>query len=254
MKDHRSKQRFSHTVEYYIKYRPHYPKAVIDILQKHCGLKPECLIADIGSGTGIFTQLLLENGYKVWGIEPNAEMRKAAEAYLSDDDNFVSVNASAEKTTLENHSVDIITAAQAFHWFKQESVKKEFKRILKNNGWLVLLWNLRDLEQPGIMQAYEQLLQEFGTDYKDVCAEGVSEQSIIDFFAPNHVEIIVLPNEQVLDWEGFRGRLLSTSYVPKPDAQNYELMLNHAESIFKQYQQGGEVKFIYQTKLYIGQL
>ncbi len=254
IKNHHPKQRFSHTVEYYVKYRPHYPKEAIAILKKQCDLNRETVVADIGSGTGIFTKLLLENNDTVFGIEPNAEMRQAAEKYLSDDKNFVSVAGSAENTTLKTQSIDIITAAQAFHWFDQTNVKQEFKRILKPQGWVVLLWNLRDSEQPGFMQAYEKLLQTFGTDYQQVYAEGLTEETVQAFFAPHKAKIFILPNEQTLDWEGFKGRLLSTSYVPKPDAENFTAMLDAAEKIFNQHQQSGKIKFIYETKLYLGQI
>lgn len=253
IKNHQSKQRFSHTVEYYVKYRPHYPEALIEILKKQGGLESGSVVADIGSGTGIFTKLLLENGCRVFAVEPNGEMQKAALMYLSDYDAITHVKASAENTTLSDHSVDIITVAQAFHWFSPLVVKKEFKRILKPNGFLVLLWNLREATSD-FMQAYEALLQTFGTDYKAVCAEGLSEAAVQDFFLPGKVDIQVLPNEQVVDWEGFRGRLLSTSYVPKPGAENFNAMLDQAEKIFHQYQRLGKVRFIYQTKLYIGKL
>lgn len=253
-KDYAPKQRFSHTVENYVKYRPHYPKKVLDILKEQCGLNKQSVIADIGSGTGIFSKLLLEDGNSVLGVEPNSEMRQAAEHYLSAYDTFTSVNASAEHTTLDDHSIDIITAAQAFHWFDQNKVKQEFSRLLKPNGFLVLLWNLRDFNQPGIMQAHEALLQKFGIDYKEVCAEGLSTASIRQFFVPHPVEIVLLPNQQILDWEAFKGRLLSTSYVPKPEDPNFNKMLDAAKIIFDQYQHQGTLTFVYETKVYIGSL
>lgn len=247
-------QRFSSTVEYYVKYRPHYPTAVVTLLEQHGELNSKSVIADIGSGTGIFSKLLLENGCSVIGVEPNAEMRTAAENYLADYKHFTSVDGSAENTTLEDSSVDIIAAAQAFHWFDLVPVKKEFERILKPNGWVVLLWNLRDSSQPGFMAAYEELLQELGTDYRSVCAEGVDENSIRDFFAPNAVKIVIFPNEQTVDWDGLKGRLQSTSYVPKEGDPNFDVMIAKAKEIFDTHQNQGKVKFIYQTKVYVGHL
>jgi len=245
------KTRFSDHVEYYVKYRPQYPKAVLDLLRQNCGLNSNSVIADIGSGTGIFTKLLLETGNPVFGVEPNEAMRQAGENYLSAFQNFRSVNGSAESTMLADHSVDIITAAQAFHWFNLEPVKKEFQRILKPNGVVVLLWNLRCSEHPGIMQAYEALLNEFGIDYQNLCAENIDEAAITAFFKPTKVNVITLPNEQVLDWKGFEGRLRSTSYLPKEGAPNFEAMLNAAKSAFEENQQDGFVTIIYETKLYI---
>lgn len=247
------KQRFSKTVDNYIKYRPHYPKAVITLLQEKCHLNKNDIIADIGSGTGIFSKLLLENGNTVHAIEPNTAMREAAESYLSEYPQLNSINASSEQTSLADNSVYIITAAQAFHWFDKSKVHQEFSRILKADGYLVLLWNLR-LNRPGIMQGYEDLLQKFGTDYQDVCAEGVTEKSIEDFFSPNQVEIISIAHTAVFDWDGFKGRLLSCSYVPKSGDNNFSAMLDYAETLFKKYQKENVVHFEYETKIYIGQL
>ena len=136
-------KRFSDRVEMYVKYRPHYPTAVLACLQEECGLTETAVIADIGSGTGILTKLFLDNGNRVYGVEPNDEMREAAESYLADYAKFVSVNGRSEATTLPDHSVEFITAGQAFHWFQWQETKAEFKRILKPNGIVALVWNER---------------------------------------------------------------------------------------------------------------
>src|SRR5271154_1515768 len=123
--------RFSSRVEKYVRYRPSYPKEVVALLGKQCGLTAESVIADVASGTGIFTRLLLENGNRVFGVEPNAEMRRAGEEYLAAFPRFTSVAGTAEATTLPDHSVDIVTAAQAAHWFDRAKARREFVRILK---------------------------------------------------------------------------------------------------------------------------
>src|SRR5882724_9726235 len=139
-------QRFSSRVDNYVRYRPGYPSEVLELLKAECGLKPNTVIADIASGTGILTRMLLENGNPVFGVEPNPEMRKAGEQLLTGYPGFTSVAGGAEATTLDDHSVDIITAAQAAHWFDRERARSEFVRILVPGGWTVLLWNERDTD------------------------------------------------------------------------------------------------------------
>jgi len=149
--------RFSDRVENYVRYRPGYPPEMIETLKSECGLTPTRVVADIASGTGIWTRMLLEHGNGVFGVEPNAEMREAGEHLLAGFPNFTSVGGSAEATTLPDHSVDFVTAAQAAHWFKRDLARREFARILKQGGWLVLLWNERRTESTPFLRAYEQL-------------------------------------------------------------------------------------------------
>ncbi len=163
-----STQRFSSRVGNYVRYRPAYPSAVLDLLKNECGLTPASVIADIASGTGIFTRMLLENGNRVFGVEPNADMRKAGEEFLRAYPQFTSVAGTAEATTLADHSVDLITAAQAAHWFDREKARREFIRICRPGGWTVLLWNERRTGSTPFLRDYEQLLLEYGTDYQDV--------------------------------------------------------------------------------------
>ena len=141
-----SKIRFSDRVENYLKYRPVYPKQIISLLEKQCNLSLKTIIADVGSGTGLLTKLFLENGNFVFGIEPNKNMREAAEELLSSCENFKSIDAAAENTTLTPQSVDLITVGQAFHWFNAEQAKNEFQRILRSPSWVVLVWNQRQVD------------------------------------------------------------------------------------------------------------
>src|SRR4051812_31213057 len=162
-----STQRFSSRVESYVRYRPSYPSAVIELLKNECGLTANSIIADIAFGTGIFTKLLLENGNRVFGIEPNANMRRAGEEFLGSFPNFTSVAGTAEDSTLSSQSVDFATAAQAAHWFDLKQARAEFMRILKPGGWSVLVWNERSVNSTAFLREYEQLVLDFGTDYKE---------------------------------------------------------------------------------------
>lgn len=156
-----AKQRFSSRVADYVRYRPGYPSEVLPLLRTECGLKPGHVVADIGSGTGFLSELFLKNGNRVYGIEPNDAMREAGEEYLASYDNFSSIVGSAEATTLESGSVDFVSAGQAFHWFAPSATRTEFRRVLKANGWIVILWNDRQRDTP-FADAYENLLLKYG--------------------------------------------------------------------------------------------
>jgi ubiquinone/menaquinone biosynthesis C-methylase UbiE len=247
-------QRFSSRVENYIKFRPRYPVAVVDLLQSECALTPNSTIADIGSGTGILTELLLQNGNPVFGVEPNKEMREAAERMLSNYPTFRSIAATAEATTLAGHSVDLITAGQAFHWFERNETRGEFVRILKPGGWVALTWNDRNISNRPFFKAYENLLVTYGTDYDAVGAKHVDDKIVGDFFAPVSFKRAQFPNQQEFDFEGLKGRLLSSSYAPEAEHPNHAPMLESLRTIFDQYQSGGKVVFEYDTTVYYGQL
>lgn len=245
--------RFSTRVENYIKFRPGYPNELIDILQTECGLTESALIADIGSGTGILSELFLRNGNRVFGVEPNEPMRAAGERLLSCFPKFISVDGAAEATGLDAKSVDFITAAQAFHWFDRSAAKIEFKRILRPEGWVVLVWNERFTDSTVFLREYEKLLLQYGTDYQDIRHENV-ESEIEGFFSPQSFQLKSLPNVQRFNLEGLRGRVFSSSYVPEPGHPNFAPLESRLDEIFQAHHQGGEVAFEYLTKIYYGQL
>jgi SAM-dependent methyltransferase len=248
-----STKRFSSRVENYIKYRPGYPPAMLDLLKEKCGLTGGSMVADIGSGTGILTELFLRNGNQVFGVEPNREMREAAERLLGKYLNFTSLSGTAESTTLKNQSVDFITASQAFHWFDREPARREFLRVLKPGGWTVLIWNDRNLTSP-FAKAYELLLRTYGTDYEEVDHKHADAKVIGPFFGANGCKQAGFPNKQVFDWEGLQGRLLSSSYAPESGHPKHAPMLEALSMLFAGHQTDGKVTFEYDTLVYYGQL
>jgi SAM-dependent methyltransferase len=247
-------QRFSSRVENYIKYRPTYPAAILDVLTAECQLSPEAMVADVGSGTGILTRLFLENGNRVWGIEPNQEMRQAGERLLSGHPRFTSVAGAAEKTTLADHTVDFVVAGQAFHWFDLAPAQAEFARILKPGGWVALVWNSRRSSGTPFLEAYERLLRTYGTDYTAVNEKKIDAETMQAFFAGGVFRLKTFDNHQHFDLDGVEGRLLSSSYTPEEGHPNYDPMLEMLASIFQAYQVNGQVTFEYDTQLYYGQL
>jgi len=247
-------QRFSTRVENYVKYRPHYPDSLIELLRKECGLPAtsEWKIADIGSGTGISSELLLANGNTVYGVEPNLEMRLAGEVYLKSFPKFHSIDGTAEATTLPDKSVDMILAGQAFHWFDQTLSKQEFRRILKPAGKIVLLWNERAVKTTPFLTEYERMLQDYCPEYHLVDHRQIDRDIIAKFFAPHGFSDWVLPNAHIHDYDGISGRLLSSSYAPNTENPLYEPMMNELRRIFGMYNSGGTVTIDYATKVYIG--
>jgi SAM-dependent methyltransferase len=248
-----STHRFSSRVGNYVRYRPAYPSAVLDLLKSACGLTAASVIADIASGTGIFTRMLLENGNRVFGVEPNAEMRNAGEEFLRAYSHFTSVAGTAEATTLADQSVDFVTAAQAAHWFDREKARREFIRICRRGGWTVLLWNERRTGSTPFLRAYEQLLVEHGTDYQDVRSERTTEQ-IETFFAPTPFQTRTFDYHQDFDYPALEGRLLSSSYTPQSSDARYAPMLRELRRNFDTYQINDRVTFEYDTRVYYGQL
>jgi SAM-dependent methyltransferase len=258
-----STKRFSNRVENYVRARPRYPRTALDLLVRQIGLTPEWVIADLGSGTGFSAELFVNNGNLVYGVEPNREMRQAAEAHLGSFANFRSVDGTAEATGLDAGSMDCAVAGQAFHWFDAEKARAEFRRLLRPGGWVVLMWNTRKIAANTFMQAYEELLNVHGTDYAQVRhrghqvasggTEGASESEIHRFFGGT-VARHVLDNEQRFDLEGVRSRLLSSSYAPAEGHPGYEPMIEHLGRIFAEYQQQGEVVFEYDLEIYLGRL
>jgi SAM-dependent methyltransferase len=248
-----STQRFSSRVHNYVRYRPGYPPAFLELLKAMCGLTPKSVVADIGSGTGILTRMFLENGNAVFGVEPNEEMRRAGEKLLANYPRFTSVSGSAEATTLAEHSIDIVAAAQAAHWFDREKARREFSRILKPGGWTVLVWNERRTDSSPFLRQYEQLLLDYGTDYQDVRHERTSS-AIDGFFSPSPYQARVFDMRQEFDYSALEGRLLSSSYTPPPGHSQHHPMLKELRRIFDANQSGGRVSFEYDTRVFYGRL
>ncbi len=247
-------ERFSSRVENYINYRPGYPPEVIALLGGKCGLTKSSVFADIGSGTGILAEMFLKNGNRVFGVEPNGDMREAGERLLARYNRFTSVAGTAEATTLEKQSVDFVTAGQAFHWFKRDKARKEFVRILKPEGWVVLIWNERQTASTPFLSAYERLLRTYGTDYDAIDHRHIGTEVIETFFEHDTFSKQTFKNRQVFDFDSLKGRLFSSSYTPERGHPNYQPMLDNLAAIYKEYQVDGQVDFLYNTIVYYGHL
>ncbi|MDA0813399.1 MAG: class I SAM-dependent methyltransferase [Verrucomicrobia bacterium] len=246
-------ERFSDRVENYVRYRPHYPEGVVDTLIDKCQLGDDSYLADIGSGTGIFTRHLLDKGLRVTAVEPNLEMRQAAEVTLTGYGGFTSVDGSAEATGLADGAVDLVVAAQAFHWFRHDETRTEFHRILKTNGWVALIWNQRKIQQP-FQQDYDALLRAYAPDYKNANHMNLSDAAIASFFDSAQFQIHSFRNAQRFDKAGFLGRMQSSSYTPTIGTPEHLKLIEAAEILFARHEEGGRVSFEYDTRLFLGRI
>lgn len=247
-------ERFADRVDDYVKYRPHYSPEVVQALRQACGLNPGHLVVDVGCGTGLLAKIFLENGNRVTGVEPNANMRLAGEQFLSEFGQFSMVAGSAEETTLPDRSADFVIAGQAFHWFRPQPTRTEFARILRPGGWVVLIWHDRDLESTSFLRAYEDFLQRYATDYSTVAHNKVANYGALEeFYSPDRMHVITQSTQQYFDLEGLRGRLLSSSYAPR-EGPRAEAMLRELPELFMRHNQNGQVTFEYHTRIYYGHL
>lgn len=252
-----STKRFSNRIPYYHQYRPRYPQAVVEALRDEIGLTPEWVIADVGSGTGISSELFLAHGNTVYGIEPNDEMRAESVRHLDFYPIFTAINGQAEATGLDEQSVDLVIAGQAFHWFNVEEAKREFNRILKRGGQVALFWNTRIDDSSPFMTGFEALVRRYSVDYEKVNAGRIlnaeqEERDLKHFF--RQYQQRTFANEQVLDFEGVKGRLLSASYIPLQDHPTYAPMMTELQTLFDDNQTDGTITIYYTTELFWGTL
>lgn len=246
-------ERFSDRVDDYVKHRPTYPPEVIETLRSECGLAPASVVADVGSGTGIFSALLLDVGWQVRAVEPNAPMRQAAEARLRGLSAFSSVAGSAEQTGLPAASVDLVTAAQAFHWFRPEEARREFARILKPGGWVALVWNQRGTSAP-IQAEYEAMLLKYSAEYANSGHRKQDDSVLARFFAPGGYRKLVFENAKEQDLASLKGLLRSSSYAPKEGTPEFAPMMAELDRIVARHAIAGRVRFVYETRLFFGRV
>ena len=247
-------RRFDGRVANYHLYRPSYPDGIVELLADDCGLDPNRTVADLGSGTGKLSALFLELGCPVYGIEPNPQMRRAAERELAHHGRFRSIAGTAESTGLAERSVDLAVVGQAFHWFDLARTRDELRRILSPKGWLAVIWNERRLDSSPFSRAWESLLLGHALDYREVDHSRFDLPTMKAFFRPVPVRTAAFQNRQTLDHDGIRGRLLSCSYAPPPGHPGHEPMLAELAEIFGKHSEAGRVTLEYDCRVYYGRL
>ena len=249
-----SNTRFSDRVDDYVRYRPDYPAALLDWLQREQGVDSGWRVADIGAGTGISSKLFLDAGYRVTAVEPNAPMRSAAEHWLQAYAGFDAVDGGADATGLPDACVDLVTVAQAFHWFDEDAARREFARILRPHGLAAIWWNSRRLGGTRFLEGYEALLLAYGTDYTSVAERYADDARMRAWFGDGFRGAARFEHAQRLDFEALRGRLMSSSYAPKAGHPRHEPMLRALRELFDSCAENGTVSFDYDTRIFAGHL
>ncbi len=239
--------RFDGKSEIYAKARPKYSEELIDFIKE--SFTNNCVFADIGSGTGIFTEQLLNCGYEVFAVEPNTDMRQKAEEKLCGICGYHSINSTAENTTLEDNSIDCITVAQAFHWFDAEHFKKECKRILKPDGKILIIYNSR-VEDAECTKALTELRKKYCPEFRGFSG-GIKDDDCVRFFDGN-CRILRYDNSQKYDKESYKNRLLSSSYSLKEDDAMYRNYIDEIYALYDKFSVNGEITVPTDTVVYIG--
>lgn len=248
-----NEKKFDSKGSVYVKGRPAYPEKMFEYLINKKVITPDAIVADVGSGTGIFTSQIAPLVSKVFAIEPNADMRTKAEMCFIEYENITSVNGTAENTTLSQNSIDLITVAQAFHWFDRAKFKSECKRILNGTGKVFLVWNDRDVTAQVIKDNFE-VNKKYCPNFKG-SSNGIdfSEEGFTDFF-DGDFEIVEFDNGLVYDKEAFVSRNLSSSYAPKVGDECYDEYVKAVIEIFDKHSKNGVVDYPYITRCYIGKV
>lgn len=245
--------RFERRAGAYAASRPDYPAKLVQFLLHRLALPAGAAVADIGSGTGIFSRLLLGSGLHVSAIEPSGDMRMTAEAELREHLGFSSIHGTAQATGLSTGSVAAIFCAQAFHWFNEAATLREWRRILKPGGTTALIWNYHDETDP-FVAAYLEVVRAFGTDADKTMASAWNTHRDNVLFRDRAAEVVSFPHTQQLDFDGLLRRAASTSYLPKNGDPRFAAMATRLQAAFDRYQSTGTVTLVYRTIAVFGPL
>jgi SAM-dependent methyltransferase len=242
---------FSTKVADYIASRPDYPSPLFQALADTCGLSAGAVIADIGSGTGLLSNGLLQMGWQVIAIEPNAAMRKASDHFLGNIPGYRSADGCAESIPLEVCSVDLVTAAQAFHWFVAEKARAECLRVLRPEGKVALIWNHRILEDP-LHAALDAIFAEFGGAKRAALAAHEQDADMPSFFGAAKPLELSWKYEHPIDQHGLASLVFSRSYMPERSSPGGEQASLRVREVFSRFSSAGSVTVRYRTTAIIG--
>jgi len=243
---------FDGRAEGYDRFRPSYPAEILTFLGTEVGLDAAHVLVDVGAGTGKLTRILLENGNRVYAVEPNDRMREMAEKNLSPYEKHISVKGTAEATNVPDRAADFVFAAQAFHWFDVKRTHREFRRILREGGVVVLIWNVRNTDESDFLAAYDEILRRFSPDYTARKRDRMDEGKIGSLYGSRGYQTAYFPYSQALSEEGLIGRVLSNSYAPASGDDGFDEMCAAVRALFGTYNENGSVSLDYTTNVLYG--
>ena len=242
---------FSSKAKNYDKYRWDYAQAAIELIIEIAQLSACSAVADIGAGTGMLTKHFVDRVHTVYAIEPNLEMRQIMAGKLGSNSSVSVINGCAEATSLPDESVDVITVAQAIHWFDPLPTRKEMRRILNNNGWLVVLKNHRMDKE--LTRDTENLMTEaYGADFS-ATIERPEQMPLRFYYGNDRYRKMIHPFQFQQDWDGFMGAILSASFMPDENHPMFKKLEADAGKVFRQYSRKGIIIVHGETELFIGQ-
>ncbi|MBN1881372.1 MAG: class I SAM-dependent methyltransferase [Deltaproteobacteria bacterium] len=246
--------RFDERSEEYDRFRPSYPVEMMNFLRVEVGLDASHVVVDVGAGTGKLTEILLQNENRAYAVEPNDRMRVIAERNLSRYKKYISVKGTAEEMNVPDHAADFVFAAQAFHWFDVRRARQEFRRILRGGGMVVLIWNVRNTHGSDFLTAYNEILRTYSSGYAAHERDKIDDEKIGSLYGSRKYKTAYFPYSQTLSEDGLVERILSNTYAPSPDDDNYEEMLDAVRALFGELNKDGKVYIEYTTNVVYGAL
>jgi SAM-dependent methyltransferase len=247
-------ERFSSRVEAYRRFRSPYPREIVPVLERRCGLTPESIVADVGAGTGMLAELFLENGNRVFAVEPNADMRAVCEELVERYPRLACIGGTAEETRLADHSVDFVAVGRALHWFDQERCRPEFIRILREGGWAVLASQGPHERREPVIREFQTLLKEHGLDFARMRKRYDIESAARDFFAGCEFHEAEFASAQIMSYEELEGFMLSLSVTPQPGHPGFSAMQQALQQYFARHESGGKIHMPMNCKIHFGHL
>ena len=247
-------ERFSGRVQAYLAYRPRFPRGIVPFLREHGALPEGAVVADVGAGTGMLAEIFLEAGHRVIAVEPNGEMLEACRELAGQEPALEVVQGSAESTTLPKASVDLIAVGRAMHWFDWPRAHREFQRILRADGWVLLASNGHSDSGSPISNRLSEIFRKSRTDSAEADTTRDFQKRLRGFLDTSSWQRKTLHHSMTVDFATLLGYAESLSAIPRPGERGYEGMVAELRAVFEEYQRDWMLKTPLTCNLHLGRL